>query len=182
MSTEHDDPGGQAPVGARGILLLVLAVGLGVLLLQAFDRGAVPFAEVDTDTRPTTTTTTPDTVPSGGAGTTTTLPAREPSEVTLLAANGTATAGLATRVSEFLEGLGYTDTVMPTDVVNKPVEMSRVEHKEGFEREASAVAQLLKLPATAVQEVTEFEPVGVGAEGVDLLVVIGSDLDRPLAE
>lgn len=182
---DSDDGGAQASVGARGIILLAVAVVLGAVLLQAFDRGAVPFADVSTDTRPATTTTVDEGSGGGGNGedptTTTTSPALEPAEVTVVAANGTEVSGLATRVTDFLAGVGYADTLTPTDVINKPIEESRVEHRAGFAREAAAVAQALDLPSNSLAEVEEFEPVGIGTEGAEILVVIGPDLDRPLA-
>lgn len=178
MSPNGDGP--AAGVGARGVILLVVAVGLGALLLQAFDSGSVPFTDIPNDTVATLPeqTTVPD-LPD--QTTTSTAPARAPAQVAVLAANGTATAGLAGRVSQFLTGGGYTNALTPTDAAQKPVETSRVEHKAGLVREARQIAQLLGLATTAVREVTTFSAVIADSSGADVLVMIGPDLDRPLA-
>lgn len=167
---------GAAAVGGRGVLLLVLAVGLGVLVLQAFDSGSVPFAQVPPDTSPTLVDTTVGGVP---ATTTSTQPPRPPAEVPILAANGTSTAGLAGRTAEFLKGSGFTNILTPVDAT-RLLESSAVEFAPGFEREARQVAQLLGLPATAVRAMSATPPVP-DASGARVIVLIAPDLDRPLA-
>lgn len=166
-----------AGVGARGVVLLVLAVGMGVLLLQAFDRGSVPFTQGTSGTR---VTLPDDTLPLPVIQTTTTAAPRAPGDVTVLAANGTGTVGLAGRIATFLNGSGYTKQLTPSDA-QQLVEQSRVEHKAGYAQEARQVVQLLGLPAAAAREVSEFTPVRGDSASANIVVQIGPDLDRALA-
>jgi hypothetical protein len=163
--------------GARGAVLLVIAVGLGILLLQAFDSGSVPFTDVRTDAQPPTTRR--GVVPTVPEETTTTQPPRDPSEVTILAANGTNTVGLGGRTSEFLRRSGYTATLAPTDAT-RLLDASAVEFVPGFEQEARMIAQLLGLSANAVRPMSDAPPVP-DRKDADVLVLIGPDLDRALA-
>ena len=96
---------------ARGAFLLVVAVVLGIVLLQAADKGTSSRG-LTTGTR---ATTPPTTVP-----TPTTVATRAPADVKVLAVNGTPTAGLVSRVSNKLRTAGY-NVLAPTDASRKPV-------------------------------------------------------------
>lgn len=172
----HDQGGPSGGSGARGGILLVVAVGLGILILQAFDTGAVPFSDISSNTTAPRLDGPVVTTPSA---TTTTKAPRPPSELVVLAANGTGTSGLAGRVTEFLRTNGYTSVATPLDA-SRLLEASSVEFEAGYDAEAKILAQRLGLPATAVRQVGDAAPVP-DRRGAVILVLIGPDLDRSLA-
>jgi hypothetical protein len=153
----------------RGALLLLIAVIIGVILLQTADEGD-PTTDVQAGTdRPERTTTTeaqPDesVVP--------TVPLKPPAEVRVRVANGTATKGLGKRYRDVLVPAGY-NALAAVDTSRKPVAASVVYFKAGFDREARVVAELLGIPATAVQPVPTPPP--VTDDPGDVLVVVGAD-------
>jgi len=154
---------------ARGALLLVVAVVLGIVLLQAADKGTSSRG-LTTGTRATTPTTT---VP-----TPTTVATRAPADVKVLAVNGTTTAGLGSRVSDKLRTAGY-NVLAPTDSSRKPVASSSVYFAVGYQSEATAIAELLGLQPTAVQPLPAAAPVA-DTRGANVLVLAGQDLSRAL--
>jgi len=164
--------------GARGALLLAIAVVLGIVLLNSFDR--VPTTEVDAilDGLDGTTTTVAD----GPAGTTpaatsTIPPARAPGDVTVLVANGTDIRGLAGATATALKGIGY-NTLSPTDT-GQPVPATKVLFSPGFEAEARAVATSLQLPPTAVEGVNPASPPPIrDTLGANVIVLLGGDVSR----
>jgi hypothetical protein len=112
-------PGGNA--GARGALLLAVAVILGIVLLQQFDTPSIPSGQVSA-------TSVPDDEPDETSSTTrrvglTTVPqsttsaarARPKAEVKVLVANGAGLRGLGASTTTALRGAGYTNTATPTD-------------------------------------------------------------------
>jgi LytR cell envelope-related transcriptional attenuator len=155
----------------RGAGLLVVAVVLGVILLNRTDSGN-PFDQpvVAGSSRGSHTTTT---VALPVETTTTTAPLRPPAQVKVLAANGTSVKGLAGQVKDKLTAAGY-NALAPTDTSAKPVVASAVYFTAGFDHEAAAVAVLLGLPATAVKPMPAPPPVAA-LQGANVLVVIGQD-------
>jgi hypothetical protein len=159
--------------GARGAFLIVVAVVLGLVLLDKFDAGITPFTEQVETERPTTTRSAVEipTVPTTAA-----RAARPPDQVKVLPANGTSTAGLGARANEFLRRNGY-NALAPIDATRQ-LDASVVEYRPDFEPEARALAQLLQLPASAVRPLEESPPVG-DTRGADVIVVAGADLRLP---
>jgi len=155
---------------ARGAFLLVIAVVLGIVLLQAADKGTSLQRGLTAGTHgssPTTTVPTP-----------TTLATRAPADVKVLALNGTTTAGLGSRVSDKLRAAGY-NVLAPTDARQKPVASSSVYFAVGYQPEATAIAELLGLQSTAVQPMPAAPPVA-DTRGANVLVLAGQDLARAL--
>ena len=158
---------------ARGIALIVAAVLLGVILLRATDSPE-PFANIDTEasddggegttvtTDPTAPTTTPTTV----------TPAHNPAEVTVLVANGAGIPGLASRISEQLNGSNYV-VADPTDT-KAPADESAVFFTPGYEADAAAIAALLS-PPPKVAPLPDPPPVD-DMESAHVLVVAAADL------
>lgn len=152
----------------RGGALLALALILGIVLLNAADDndafspvtagGSQQPAESET-TLPAETTTT------------TTQPLRPPAEVKVLAANGTATRGLAGQYKDRLSAAGY-NALAPTDASKKPVAKSVVYFTAGYEGEAKAVADLLEIATTAPMPQ---EPPVASLQSAHLLVLVGTD-------
>ena len=170
--------GPSTTAGARGALLLAIAVVLGIVLLNSFDR--VPSGDsVDVGAILDDTTSTTD---AGGANTTiapvpTTRATRAPGDVTVLVANGTDIRGLAGATAAALKAIGY-NTLSPTDT-SSPVEVTKVQFSAGFEAEARAVATSLQLPATAVEAATPANAPPVDDTlGANVVVLVGADVSR----
>jgi hypothetical protein len=158
----------------RGAALLAVAVIIGIVLLQATDEGD-PFEDepvVVGGERPRSTSAPSDTAASPA----TTVATRQPSQVKVIAANGTDTKGLAGRFTDLLKAAGY-NVLAPTDTTKKPVATSAVYFSPGFETDARAVAAALKLPAGSVQALPATPPVS-SVQGANVLVVLGSDVAR----
>lgn len=158
-------------------MLLLIAVVLGIFLLNKVDDGAS-----------TTVAQTEDTVVEDDpAVTTTTLPAtttsvkaaRDPSTVKVLAVNGTSTSGLGARTKDVMLAAKY-NTLQPTDAKTKPVKTTTFYYKPGFDADAVAVAQLFgmavaqtkPLPADAANLVRETRNLA----NADIVVLAGEDI------
>ena len=171
--------GAGASTGARGAVLLAIAVVLGIVLLNAFDR--VPSSvDVDSILEGLGTSTT---VEGGPADTTapvvtsTTRAARAPGDVTVLVANGTDVRGLAGLTANARKGIGD-NTLSPSDT-SRPVDVTKVQFSPGFEAEGRAVATSLQLPPTAVEAATPANPPPVADTlGANVVVVLGADVTQ----
>ncbi len=173
----NDGSFGRSASGAmlRGIVLILVAVALGILLLEATD-GPGPFE-----------TTTPDesglaggvsTTASTEAGqealtTSTTLAPIDPSTITVLVANGGGVAGLAGAISEQVAAQGY-QTAEPTNT--KRVDASVLYYTPGFEAAAEALAASFD-PAPEVAPLPDPPPVD-DLEAANLVLVAAADLAR----
>ncbi len=95
----------------------------------------------------------------------------------MLSANGTKVNGAAAKARDELKALGY--NVLSPIETKRPVETSVVFFAPGFDREAQAVAQALKLPPTSVQPLP-----AAGAllclrpAGANVVAVVGPDRGR----
>lgn len=167
----------------RGVMLIVVAVVLGIVLLQGTD-GPDPFTAATEDTTTTADTTddgddgdTPPTVADNGVDDMTTTtevapPTVDPSTITVLVANGSGgVAGLAAAVTEVVTEAGY-ETAPPTN--SKAVESSVVYYAPGFQEAAAAVAQLFD-PAPEVAPLPDPSPVD-DLRGANVVLVASSDL------
>jgi hypothetical protein len=159
---------------ARGIVLIVLAVGLGIILLNATD-GPEPF-RTTSGTGNTDTTEAPATGNAGGDTTDTTQPeapaVRPPSEVTVLVANGSGVRGAAASLADTIRANGY--VVAEPANAPAPVPSSIVYYLPGYEQEAQALASLLN-PAPPVAPMPDPQPVP-DLRGAHILVMQGPDL------
>lgn len=134
----------------RGALLLLVAVVLGIVLLNKTD-----------DTPSTTVAQTETSEPRGDENgddgpvttapptTNTTLAAHQPSEVKVLAVNGTSTAGIGGKAKDVLLGAQY-NALTPTDAKTKPVQTTAIYFAPGYQADAASIALLLKAPPTTV--------------------------------
>lgn len=166
---------GRSAGGAalRGAGLLVIAVLLGIVLLQSAD-GNDGFTSVAAGRSKSTASKSASTATTTPAPTTSTIPLRAPGDVKVLAANGTTVKGLAGKFKDRLSAAGY-NALAPTDASKKPTAVSAVYFVAGFEGEAKVVAELLAIPTTAVKPVPTPLPV-VSIQGANIIVVIGNDL------
>lgn len=151
---------------AKGAGLVGLAVLIGVVLLQVVDVEPDPTRDGG-GSRPATTTTT-----EPGATTTTVpdAPQRPADQVRMIVLNAGAASGSAKTMADSLTAKGYTNQATPNNDPTK-ITGNAVYCKEGFEREASALA-------TSVGEGTlvvdyPAEPPAVVAEA-DCVVLVGS--------
>lgn len=178
MSGRHLDPSRSSVkrdlirfVVLLAILAIVLIGGAKLItdVLQSGEETPLAQSTTTTTTRAPSTTTTSSTTSqattttaSTGASTTTSTSqptttttaavALDPSEVSVLVLNSTSRTGLAARLVERLDALGY-QTPEPTNYPN-PLDQSRVWYVEGFALEAAAVAELVP---DAIVEITPLE-------------------------
>jgi hypothetical protein len=160
---------------ARGAVLVVVAVLIGLLLL----RNGLDTSEVVTSSKGDNSSTDggsdagSDEGATEGEDTTTTLPPKTPAEVTVIVLNGTSVGGAAGKYSTAIGSAGY-QMLEPGDAATK-IPATQVFFTPGFEREAAAVALAAGAPATVTPAALPTPPPGeVGAAGV--VVVIGADL------
>ena len=160
----------------RGAAVLFVAVVIGMLLLNRVDdppgrRGSA--GNGNGSGTEETTTTAAEPVP-------TTVPVRPPAEVKVLSANGTRVNGAAGRVRDALQAACY--NVLSTIEVKQPVEARAVFFTPGFEREAQAVSQALKLPPTSVRPLPPPNALPVSdLRGANVVAVVGPELARQAA-
>jgi hypothetical protein len=154
----------------------VLAVLLGIVLLNKFDTGRVPFSQ-PVESNGGRSTTTIRRLPSVSIlPSTTARPPRPADQVKVLPANGTGTSGLGGRTGTFLSNNGY-NALAPEDATRN-LDNSQVLYRADFESEARAVAQLLGLPASSVKVLDDNAPVA-DTRGADIVVIAGADLRLP---
>ncbi|MDQ1376479.1 MAG: hypothetical protein QOE15_652 [Acidimicrobiaceae bacterium] len=166
----------------RAAILIAVAVLIGVLLLHRTpgSGGVVPVqVEGTSTTSPLDQITT--TVKPGGNGTATTRPTattntstvRAPQDIKALVANGTATPGLAGKVSNVVHAKGY-NTLASTNSTQKPA-ASIIYFQPSYSADAAALAGKLNLPASAVLAMPQPPPVA-NLNGANILIVVGPDL------
>lgn len=163
----------------RGALLLLVALVVGVVLLQNVDSGpsALPSGETaaasDTTLAVGSDTTVADGTPIAS---TTTLLQRAPNLVKVLIVNGSGKNRAAARVKSFLGSSGY-DFVDPRDAKASNY-ADRVSYTPGFEAEATAIGALLGLAAESIgplpAEQTVKTPPDVPA--FDVQIMVGQEL------
>ena len=163
---------------ARGVALIVVAVLVGFVLLNATDAPAPLNVSSDetpdegsTATQPSSETTT--TTALTASTDTSVAGARPAAEVTVLVANGAKVQGAAGKLSTQIAEGGYK---MAPAANTAPVPTSTVYFIEGYEPEAKAVAALLTpVPPTAPMPAPA--PVD-DLRGAQVVVVQGPDLAK----
>jgi len=163
---EHRD----RPAWARAVPLVVVAVVLGIVLLDVGSRAPVGTAASPTTTAPTSTTTTTTTHTGSSGKTTTTVPR---SSVHVQVANGTQTGSIAGAYTAALQAQGW--NTLPAENTSTVVTGSTVYYAAGQEQAAAEIATFLHLPPSSVMQITSAAPVA-SISGVDVLVVAGNDL------
>ena len=171
---------GASNAGARGALLLAVAVILGIVLLQQFDTPSIPSGQVSAtsipEDEPDETTTTRrvglTTVPQVA---TTAARTRPKAEVKVLVANGAGLRGLGAQTTTALRNAGYTNTATPTDATTT-VDKTAIQYAEGYEAEARELAGVLSLPATVVARLASPPVAAADIDGAQLIVILGVDV------
>lgn len=171
----------------RGVALLVVAVVIGVLVL---DRSSQPATTQAAASSPTTTTVPPTTTTTSGSSSTTSTTTRSrhgrsggtptsptttvpPAQVKTLVANGTQTTGLAGRVGAQLQNDGY-DVFSPMNAPQQ-VTASVVYYVPGSSGAANQVARAVGLSSSAVHPLPSTWSVSA-LNGAQVVVVAGPDL------
>jgi hypothetical protein len=160
---------------AKGAGLVLVAIIIGIVLLQVVDDGTDASVSPN-EPRPTTTvpptTTEPSssdsTSPTTGAGT---QLARSPEEVPIIVLNAGAPTGAAGDLSTALQAKGYTNQQDPTDWAGASRTGTAVFCKPGAQADAAGLA-------TEVQEGLQPEPwpdpAPPSSGNVDCVVAVGA--------
>ncbi len=193
----HDAGGGfsrsAGTNAARGVLVIVAAVAVGLLLMfrglgdsstDAAADGAATSTESGasdggdgTAAAGDTTTTVPADETTETTSTTVSAPPRDPSEVKVLVLNGTdadaRVAGVAGAGTDMIKPNNYI-VAEPKDAdVNGP---SAIFYAEGYQAEANAVAAIFGVdPVTVVQALDPTALPIADTQGANIVVRIGSD-------
>jgi hypothetical protein len=164
-------PAGLRSQTAKGAMLIVLAVIVGIVLLQIVDPGKTGPVGART-TSSTASTTTSTTAPKSSTTSTTkaATPQKTAAQVHLLVLNAGAPTGSAGNVSTNLKNQGYTNQGTPADNATH-ITGEKVLCLPGLTREAAKIVQLLG-PGTASGTLTA--PLPTGAAGFDCVVLVGS--------
>jgi hypothetical protein len=155
----------------RGAILIAAAFVIGLILLQKTDRTP---RSVRTQTGATPTTSPALTLPTTA---TTVVTGHQSKDVKVLVANGTNTAGAASRVVQPLTAAGY-NVLAPTDATKAAkasTKTSVVYFTPGYDQDARVIAVRIGLQQTAVQTMPAAPPVS-NTQGANVIVVIGPDL------
>jgi hypothetical protein len=142
---EGDDVARGAGVqAAKGAGLVLLAVIIGIVLLQVVDDGTKAPSNASATTHTTQTTHRATTTTTSGHTTQTTkaavTPTRPPAQVRVIALNAGAPAGSAGNMHNSLQSKGYTNQQPANDWSGKTLHGNTVYCRSGFEKEAQALA------------------------------------------
>jgi len=165
--------GRSAAVNAgRGAILILIALVIGIVLLQDFDDGP---DNIDVSQTPDAT---PDTTePLSTLPSTSTLPVRANKDIKVLVANGTTVSGAAGRVSQPLRDAGY-NVLAPVDAspaVKANTRASAVYFATpDFEREAQRLREALNIAAPVAT--VPSPPPTADLRGANVVILVGPDL------
>jgi hypothetical protein len=164
--------------GVRGALLLGVAVILGIVLLQQFDRGIDTGGQVATGSSipgggDATTTTRRVGLTTVAPVTTTAAKAHAKGDVRLLVANGAGIRGLGANTTNALKNLGYA-TLSPVDATG-PVDKTSIQYADGYEADAREVAASLSLPATVAARMASPPVAPADIDDAKVIVILGAD-------
>lgn len=170
--------------GARGLVLLAVALLIGIVLLNATDAdppGSTVSARGDSDTSADEgagdegdegdAADAPTTVPPP-----TTAPAKPPKDVKVIVANGSDVNGAAGNAKSALDPGGY-NMLAPANAPKVPE--TSVYFSPGYEADAAAVAAALGLPDTTIKAIPAPPP--FDTKGAHVAVVIGADHGQKFA-
>jgi hypothetical protein len=163
----------------RGALLLLVAVVIGIVLLNKTDTTSVTTVkQTNTTVKPGRTATTTSTIP-----TTTTLAAHDSATVKVLPVNGTTTGGVGARAKDALLAARY-NALAPTDSKNKPVKTTVIFFAPGYEGDAHLIATLLNITNPNIQPMpavrTNIAVNTANADAANVIVVVGEDIAASL--
>jgi hypothetical protein len=164
-------PPRRQPIAAgRAVALVIVAVVLGVVLLDVGTRAPAGTASTTTTTLlPSSSTTT---TTHGAASSTTTTVSH--ANVTVQVANGVGNGEYAADYSHLLSAAGW-NTLAPEDTT-QAVSDSGVYYAAGQQAAALSIAQSLGLPRSAIAPIpTRGLPVS-STSNIDVLLIVGPNL------
>ena len=156
-------PGASA--GARGAIVVGLAVIIGIIGLQILDDSGG-----GSGTANVTTTVPGASSPSAGGPTTTALPAHQPGEVRVKVYNASGVQGRAQTLTDTLHGKGY-NTQSP-DTLATQRQGTVIQCRSGFTQDGDLLAYLYVPAVTKVEAFPSDPP--EGSDQADCLVVLGT--------
>jgi hypothetical protein len=162
---------------ARGAVLVVAAVVVGLVLLRNGLDTSETFTPSTTDGSTDSTDSSTDSSATDSATDDTVAPiVRPPQQIATIVLNDSAVDGAAGRFSDFLANLGYSlvDPAGRTSTVAGNAATTQVLYGPGFESEAAVVAAALGVPATSVQALGTTLPGDIG--GANVVIVLGTDI------
>lgn len=177
---------GGLDANARGIVVLVAAVLIGLLLLwktggdggaTAVTAGATTSTTVDISGVTDGATSTTVAGAKAGSNTTTTgatKPDRAPGEVKVLVLNAEGPTGSAAAASDTIGAAGYVMGSAANAAAGVKADSTAVYYAEGYQAEATAVALVLGRTADVVAALPSPVP-GPGADASNVVVVLGND-------
>ncbi|MGI8775801.1 MAG: LytR C-terminal domain-containing protein [Acidimicrobiales bacterium] len=161
----------------RGIILLVVALLLGIFILNKTQPGGTR-TSVSSGTKTTTTKTTKAAKGKGAATSTppSTRAVRQPAAIKVLAANASGVPGLGSKTGDRLTAAGY-NSLAPANARSQ-VPATLIEYAPGFDLESLFVAQALGLTPTptSVKPLAPDVPVA-DTKSADIVVLVGPDLN-----
>ena len=173
-----DGPPGWSPL--KALVVVVVAVALGVYLVDLGGGHHAPASAATSGTTPSTTpkghtpTTPPTTAPPTTSTTTTAPSGLQPNRtVKVLVANASQTNGVAGYYSSKLAGLGW-GTLTPM-TASTAESTSSVYYATGMQQDALAVAASIGVASSGVRPLGGVVPV-LGSTNADVVVVAGNDL------
>ena len=160
---------------ARGVVLVVIAVLVGLVLLRnGIDADSSAGGSGGSDQGTSTDAGSTD----GSTTTSSSAPVglRSPSEVPLIVLNGSGVQGAAKKYSSFLLTKGYTNqTDADGGNASAQADTSKVYYQEGFQKEAEAVASAIGAPSTGGTAPVPTVSLGQ-TNNASVIVVVGKDL------
>ena len=147
--------------GARGAIVIGLAVILGIIGLQILDDSG------DGSSSATASSTPGATTPDGAV--TTTRPLRAPSEVRVKVYNASGVGGRAQTLTDILMGKGY--NMQKATTLDKERQGTVIECTSDFMADGNLLSYL-HVPGSTVQPLPSDPPAGAGE--ADCLVIIGT--------
>ncbi len=191
-SSDNSFAGSAGNAAARGVMLIVVAVLIGVVLLaKGFDGPSVTSAGpvVTTTTAPSVTTAPVDSTESttsldNSQSTETSAPVaapapslRPPAEVKVVVANGSGVKGAAGAAKGELTAAGYVAEAKNATTSN--IELSAVYYIDGYKEEAKVVAQTLG-GTESLLRAAPADPLALikspeGLEDFHIFVILGLD-------
>ena len=187
-TTPGDDNSTPAVSASRGAIVVGLAILVGILLLQIYDRdggdvgktvtGAISSSSSSavTNSSSSSTATPPvsGTLPgdTSGSSSPTTGVTRAPADIKVSVLNAKEVAGVAKTTSDTLQAAGYA-TLTPG---NAPAQTGTTVHcKAGFESDATALATATGIAGATVQAFPASVPTGAqpDAATADCFIILG---------
>ena len=163
---------------ARGIVLVVVAVLIGLFLLRnGIDTSVSTSGPTGSDGSSSTDgdTGTDSGTDAGSSTSSSVVGARAPGQVPAIVLNGSGVQGAAKKYSTALLNKGYTALTNPDGGnATNTADVTSVFYGAGFEAEAAAVAVAIGAPPTSVAALGTSTP-GT-TSGASVVVVLGKDL------